>query len=117
MPLTSLSLASYLSICSTTRVPPDRRPSPIAGSYHADVASSTIKTFCALGYRAEPLGGGRIRRTDAPAKTIHIYGYSVGFGGSEGGPPGRGMGDHSQVAALARETFPEYEVSFSADGY
>ena len=92
-------------------------PDTATGSYHADVAAPAIRNFRALGYRAEPLGGGRILRTDTPAKTVHIYGYSVGFGGGEGGPLGRGMRDHSQVAALAREALPGYEVTFSPDGY
>ena len=34
---------------------------------------------------------------------VRIYGYSVGFGGAEGGPPGRGMRDHSEVAALIQK--------------
>lgn len=38
----------------------------------------------AMGFDCEPLGGGRIVRDDTQ-KTIHIYGYSVGFGGAEGG--------------------------------
>lgn len=63
------------------------------------------------------LGGGRIVRRDEPGKTVEIYGYSVGFGGSEGGPPGRGMKDHSEAAALVREAMPGYKVSFSSDGY
>lgn len=87
------------------------------GSYHADVAAPAIDMYRKLGYSASPLGGGRIVRTAAPRRTVHIYGYSVGFGGGEGGPPGRGMADHSQVAALARQALPDYEVTFSADGY
>lgn len=87
------------------------------GSYHADVAAPMIDNFRMLGYRAKPLGGGRILRTDSPKKTVHIYGYSVGFGGAEGGPPGRGMKDHSEAAALVREALPDYEVTFSSEGY
>ena len=48
---------------------------------------------------------------------MHIYGYSVGLGGGEGGPPGRNMRDHSEAAALVRRRLPDYEVTFSADGY
>ena len=32
------------------------------------------------------------------ARSVHVFGYSVGLGGDEGGPPGRGMPDHSQAA-------------------
>ena len=63
-----------------------------------------------------PLGGGRIRRDDS-SKAVEIYGYSVGFGGGEGGPPGRGMRDHSEVAALVQQALPGYDVSHSASGY
>lgn len=87
------------------------------GTYHADVAKPAIRHFESLGLRAEALGGGRIVRTDAPHKTVHVYGYSVGFGGDEGGPPGRGMRDHSEAAELIRQALPEHDVTFSADGY
>lgn len=69
-----------------------------------------------MGYRCEPLGGGRIIRDDT-RKTVHIFGYSVGFGGSSGGPPGHGMSDHSEVAALVGKALPGYVVTFDADGY
>ena len=72
------------------------------GSYHATVAEPAIKRFESMGYSCEPLGGGRIIR-DNENLTIHIYGYSVGFGGADGGPPGAGMQDHSEVTpSLAR---------------
>ena len=87
------------------------------GAYHADVAEPSMDTFEAMGYSVEPLGGGRIVRKDAPVNTVEIYGYSVGFGGGEGGPPGRGMDDHSQTAALVRELLPSHSVTFSPHGY
>ena len=54
------------------------------------------------------LGRGRMHaqvdvRVDAQRERVHIYGFSVGLGGDEGGPPGRGMPDHSQAAALVRD--------------
>ena len=71
-----------------------------------------------MSWLAEPLGGGRIQRSDDPqGKTVHIYGYSVGFGGAEGGPPGHGMSDHSEVADLVREALPSHTVTWSPDGY
>ena len=86
------------------------------GSYHANVAEPAVANFEARGYRVEALGGGRIK-FDPRWQTVHIYGYSVGLGGGEGGPPGRNMRDHSEAAALVRRRLPDYEVTFSADGY
>jgi len=87
------------------------------GAYHADVAEPAIEAFEELGYRAQPLGGGRIVRRDGPTPTVEMYGFSVGFGGSEGGPPGHGMRDHSETAALVRQALPSHAVTFSSAGY
>ena len=38
------------------------------------------------------------------ARSVHVFGYSVGLGGDEGGPPGRGMPDHSQAALHTHST-------------
>ena len=86
------------------------------GQYHADVAEPQIRRFEASGFDAEPLGGGRCVRDDG-ARSVHVYGYSVGFGGGEGGPPGAGMRDHAEVAALIRQALPGYAVTFDAGGY
>ncbi len=84
------------------------------GDYHSQVAAPIIAKYRSLGMRAEPLGGGRIRFND---DGIFIYGYSVGFRGSEGGPPGEGMRDHQEVARLVAHAHPDVKVTFSADGY
>lgn len=81
-----------------------------------DVAEPAIEAFEAMGYSVTPLGGGRIMM-DVTARSVHVYGFSVGLGGEEGGPPGHGMRDHSQAAALIREVRPDYTTTFSADGY
>mgnify|MGYP006148057571 CR=1 FL=1 len=86
------------------------------GKYHANVAEPVVGRFTSEGYRCEPLGGGRIIRDDEK-KEISIYGHSVGFGGADGGPPGHGMRDHAEVAALVRRALPEYAVSWDPDGY
>jgi len=86
------------------------------GEYHATVAEPAIEAYEAMGYACEPLGGGRIVRDDT-AKTIHLYGYSVGFGGAEGGPPGRGMRDHAEVAHLIERSLPAYSVTWDRNGY
>ena len=84
------------------------------GNYHSDVARPMVNDFRGEGLSAEALGGGRIRFDD---DGIFIYGYSVGFGGSEGGPPGRGMSDHAAVARLVRRRYPSVTVTHSPDGY
>jgi len=86
------------------------------GDYHAEVADPYVAKFESKGYCVEPLGGGRIIM-DSKQHTVHIYGYSVGFGGAEGGPPGHAMVDHSEVAAIVRQTLPDYTVTFSPEGY
>ena len=73
--------------------------------------------FKAMGCRCEALGGGRIERVDeGDGGTVHIYGFSVGFGGADGGPPGRGMKDHAETSKLVRQMLPKHTVTFSADG-
>ena len=86
------------------------------GDYHADVAKPAEDAYMAMGYSVRPIGGGRIKRDDA-LKTIHISGFSSGCGGVEGGPPGRGMRDHAEVAALVQRALPEYTVTHDCDGY
>ena len=85
------------------------------GDYHADVAKPAEDAYMAMGYRVKPIGGGRIKRDDAK-KTIHISGFSGGCGGVEGGPPGRGMRDHAEVAALVQRALPEYTVTHDCGG-
>ena len=114
-----LKPGTYKYVC--LRVTPRDAPSFLvvrsaAGSYHRDVGEAPTAKFEARGWRVEALGGGRIK-FDAQRERVHIYGFSVGLGGDEGGPPGRGMPDHSQAAALVRERLPDYDVTFSADGY
>ena len=54
------------------------------------------------------VGGGRIERDDE-RKTISVYGYSKTFG--------RCPGCNERTAIILREEFPEYEVTWSDDGY
>ena len=74
----------------------------------------TLVCVCATPHLSS--GGGRIKCSHA-GRRVHIYGYSVGFGGGEGGPPGRGMRDHAEVAALVQERYAGYAVTFAPDGY
>jgi phosphohistidine phosphatase len=54
------------------------------------------------------VGGGRIARDDE-RKTISVYGYSKTFG--------RCPGCNERTAIILREEFPEYETTWSDDGY
>jgi len=86
------------------------------GTYHMDVAEPAIEALEAQGFEVEPLGGGRIRF--APSEgSVHVYGYSVGLGGEEGGPPGHGMRDHAEVAELIRRRYPAMTTTWAAEGY
>ena len=89
------------------------------GDYHSHVAKPVVDRYRRQGLMAEPLGGGRISFTDSVSGSakIHIYGFSVGFGGDEGGPPGTGMSDHVEVARLVALRYPDAAVTFSPDGY
>ena len=84
--------------------------------YHRIVAKPVIAAMAARGLEATPLGGGRCECSHAERK-VHLHGYSKGFGGSEGGPPGRGMSDHLEVLALIQRRFPDYAVTQSPEGY
>ncbi|XP_065185454.1 sex-regulated protein janus-A-like [Sycon ciliatum] len=76
--------------------------------YHADILDKvtdgefgrdrTITASC--------LGGGRIRH-DPAAKSILVYGYSVGFG----------RADHTATVRLLKEQYPAYKIDYSNDGY
>lgn len=114
-----LAKGTWKYVC--LRVTPPGAPAFLAvrsasGNYHADVAEPAITKFEASGYVVKALGGGRVK-LDERWQTVHIYGYSVGLGGDEGGPPGRGMRDHSEAAALVRRRLESYTVTYSADGY
>jgi 5-formyltetrahydrofolate cyclo-ligase len=89
------------------------------GDYHSHVAKPVVDRYRRQGLIAVPLGGGRISFTDSVSGSakIHIYGFSVGFGGDEGGPPGTGMSDHVEVARLVALRYPDAAVTFSPDGY
>ncbi|KNC75682.1 hypothetical protein SARC_11798, partial [Sphaeroforma arctica JP610] len=51
-------------------------------------------------------GGGRILH-DTQAKTIHIFGFSYGFG----------LANHRTSQAQCEKTYPDYKVTWSNEGY
>ncbi|XP_075690853.1 14 kDa phosphohistidine phosphatase [Rhinoderma darwinii] len=75
--------------------------------YHADiydkVAAEIEKDRV---YDCECLGGGRINHASS-SKKIHVYGYSVGFGRAR----------HEATVELIKTKYPEYEVTWSDEGY
>jgi hypothetical protein len=75
--------------------------------YHKDAASDLCRTFNTLGIPYEVLGGGRIDHT---AKTIKIYGYSIGF-------PWKNESLHHITAHLLKQKYPLHEITFSDEGY
>ncbi|XP_073456054.1 14 kDa phosphohistidine phosphatase [Aquarana catesbeiana] len=75
--------------------------------YHADIydkVASEIEKGRVLD--CECLGGGRISHSSG-SKKIHIYGYSLGFGRAK----------HSVSMELIKTKYPDYEVTWSDEGY
>ncbi|XP_068105057.1 14 kDa phosphohistidine phosphatase [Hyperolius riggenbachi] len=75
--------------------------------YHADIydkAAAEIEKDRILD--CECLGGGRITHSSS-SKKIHIYGYSMGFGRAR----------HSVSMDLIKAKYPDYEVTWSDEGY
>lgn len=54
----------------------------------------------------DTLGGGRISH-DPSKKSIHIYGYSQGFG----------KADHELAAEMLKKVYPDFKISTSDEGY
>ena len=80
--------------------------------YHADILEKfeTEELFVhddlRAQWEAECPGGGRIE-TIEDDKRILIYGYSQGFGRC----------DHTVTQALIKEAYPDYDVTWSNEGY
>jgi phosphohistidine phosphatase len=78
-------------------------------AYHKDAAEPLIEQLEYAGYvRIDVTGGGRIR-LDAAAKTMHIYGFSYGFG----------LADHaiSRGIVLDDPRYKDFDVTTSDEGY
>nr|XP_060613272.1 14 kDa phosphohistidine phosphatase [Anolis sagrei ordinatus] len=74
--------------------------------YHADIYDKVAEELEKQGFDCECLGGGRISH-QSQAKKIHVYGYSVGFGRAK----------HSISTEKLKAAFPDYEVTWSDEGY
>ncbi|GFX52415.1 14 kDa phosphohistidine phosphatase [Trichonephila clavipes] len=78
-----------------------------SAEYHGDIYEVTTPDIEKLGFECECVGGGRIKH-DPDAKTIHVYGYSQGYG----------RADHFVTCRLLKEKYPDYvKIDFSNDGY
>ena len=80
--------------------------------YHADILEKFEETELKadeeleIYYRTSCPGGGRINH-DENNKKIEIYGYSQGFGRC----------DHQITQGYMQEEFPDYEITWSNEGY
>ncbi|KAK3911727.1 14 kDa phosphohistidine phosphatase [Frankliniella fusca] len=76
------------------------------GAYHADIYEETQEKIEKLGFETECVGGGRIEH-NPNEKKLKVYGYSQGYG----------RADHEITSDLIKKEYPDYNVSWSNDGY
>ncbi|XP_043913741.1 14 kDa phosphohistidine phosphatase [Protopterus annectens] len=74
--------------------------------YHADIYDDVSAQIKKHGLICECLGGGRIKHK-SQQKKIHVYGYSVGFG----------QANHEVSTEKLKAMYPDYEVTWSNEGY
>ncbi|XP_049768940.1 sex-regulated protein janus-A-like isoform X1 [Schistocerca cancellata] len=74
--------------------------------FHSDVYDETMDRVKGLGVDTECTGGGRIQH-DPSAKVIKVYGYSQGFG----------KADHSKTVEILKTAYPDYNITWSDEGY
>lgn len=81
--------------------------------YHADIDDKVTEELQSLkvaksirDWRTKVLGGGRIEHNSA-SKVLKVYGYSQGFG----------KADHSITVEVLKTKYPDYNVSWSDEGY
>ena len=72
-------------------------------------ANPLLEELRAMEVAHEVLGGGRIQ-FEPDAKTIHIYGHSMGF-------PWQGEYRHDLSATVCQEAYPDFTVTTSNEGY
>ncbi|XP_035463850.1 14 kDa phosphohistidine phosphatase [Scophthalmus maximus] len=75
--------------------------------YHADIYDKVSEELEKGGHLdCECIGGGRIKH-EPQDKKIHVYGYSMGFG----------RANHAVTTEKLKVRYPDYEVTWSNDGY
>jgi len=78
----------------------------LSAEYHADVYDVEEESLRAKGLDCQCLGGGRILH-EKSQKFIKVYGYSVGFG----------RADHTKTVEVLKQSFPDYNIEWTNDGY
>ncbi|XP_015182755.1 PREDICTED: 14 kDa phosphohistidine phosphatase-like isoform X4 [Polistes dominula] len=79
----------------------------LSAAWHDDVFEQTkeqVKKYSDL--EVKSLGGGRIQH-DPEIKSIRVYGYSQGYG----------QADHSLAVDLLKTKYPDYDITWTNDGY
>ncbi|XP_071948098.1 14 kDa phosphohistidine phosphatase-like [Antedon mediterranea] len=72
--------------------------------YHADIYEQVEE---AIGQKkCQCVGGGRINH-EMFNQSIHVYGYSVGFG----------KANHEITVEILNKKYPDYEITWSNEGY
>ncbi|KAK6046169.1 Janus/Ocnus family protein [Cooperia oncophora] len=74
-------------------------------NFHSDIFD-VVEEDTGPSYKLDCVGGGRIKHEDK-AKKILVYGYSQGYGPA----------DHSVTVDILKKQYPDYDISFSNDGY
>uniref|UniRef100_UPI00398E49C2 14 kDa phosphohistidine phosphatase n=1 Tax=Pristiophorus japonicus TaxID=55135 RepID=UPI00398E49C2 len=77
-----------------------------SAEYHADIYDEACAEIEKQGLHCECQGGGRIKH-DSGAKTIHVYGYSMGFGRAK----------HEITMKILKAKYPDYSVTWADEGY
>lgn len=76
------------------------------GAFHADIYEETQEKIEKLGFETECVGGGRIEHNPSEKK-LKVYGYSQGYG----------RADHALATELLKKEYPDYNISWTNDGY
>ncbi|GCC16588.1 hypothetical protein chiPu_0022226 [Chiloscyllium punctatum] len=72
----------------------------------ADIYEEVSSWIQKKGLHCECLGGGRINH-NSEKKTIHVYGYSMGYGRAK----------HEITAELLKAKYPDCNVTWANEGY
>ncbi|XP_066595155.1 sex-regulated protein janus-A-like [Prorops nasuta] len=76
--------------------------------WHADIFEETERKVKELGkdLKTNCLGGGRILH-DPDEKTLKVFGYSQGYG----------KADHEVTVSILKKKYPDYNITWSDEGY
>ncbi|KAJ1373201.1 hypothetical protein KIN20_035549 [Parelaphostrongylus tenuis] len=74
-------------------------------NFHADILK-VARNDAGDAFKLKCVGGGRIKH-ESDEKRILVYGYSQGFG----------QADHSITVDILKKRYPDYQITFSNEGY